>query len=123
MRTQFHFWPTAEGKGYDAWDVARLIELSLNLPVHDVPVDALTEVDTNYWSEPDPTVRWVVGHARLIRDVDTGYPIILRPDGCVMDGMHRVCRALLEDRPTIAARRFTVLPEPDHRNVALTDLP
>jgi len=44
------------------------------------------------------------------------YPIILAPDGRVMDGMHRVVRALLEGLPTIAAVRFDVHPEPDYRN-------
>jgi hypothetical protein len=47
---------------------------------------------------------------------------MLGPDGRVMDGMHRVCRAILEDRPTLAAVRFTVLPEPDLRNCRIQDV-
>lgn len=31
-----------------------------------------------------------------------------------MDGMHRVCKALLEDRTTITAVQFERDPEPDY---------
>jgi hypothetical protein len=43
----------------------------------------------------------VIEHARLIREVNLRYPVILGPDGRVMDGMHRVARAILE-----AVQRF-----------------
>lgn len=33
---------------------------------------------------------------RLIHDVDLSFPIILGPDGRVMDGMHRIARAVME---------------------------
>jgi len=44
-------------------------------------------------------------------------------DGRVMDGMHRVCKALLEGRETIAALQFELDPEPDFRDVQPDDLP
>jgi len=62
-------------------------------------------------------------HARLIATADLAYPIILAVDGRVMDGMHRVARALLEGRPTIAAVRFAGPIEPDFRNCRPEDLP
>jgi hypothetical protein len=68
-------------------------------------------------------VRAVVTHARLIRDVDPTYPVILGSDGRVMDGMHRIARAMLEGRTTIAAVRFVHDPEPDYRNCRPEDLP
>ena len=60
-----------------------------------------------YWFDETqkPTVRKVLEHVRLIGEVDLSYPIILGPDGRVMDGMHRVARAILEGRQTIAAVR------------------
>ena len=51
------------------------------------------------------------------------YPIILGDDGRVMDGMHRVARALLEGRVSIQAVQFEEIPEPDYRNVRPEDLP
>jgi hypothetical protein len=40
-----------------------------------------------------------------------------------MDGMHRVCKALLENRPTVAAVRFAEDPEPDYIDADIEALP
>lgn len=124
MRKQYHFWPGEDG--LDAWDVDRLIELSSDLPVEEVELSDIEEIDTVYWfddAEERPTVRKVAEHARLIHEVDLSYPIILGVDGRVMDGMHRIARALLEGRSTIPAVRFEVHPEPDYRNCRPEELP
>ena len=124
VRKQYHFWP-GEG-GLDAWDVDRLIRLSADFPVREVPVEALHDLDTVYWFEATmelATVRKVVEHFRLIQEVDPSYPIMLGVDGRVMDGMHRVARALLEGRRKIAAVQFEVDPQPDYRNCQRADLP
>ena len=123
MRKQYSFRPGPAG--LDAWDVDRLIEASAHLPVEDVAVDSIPEVDTDYWFAfgPAPTVRRIIDQVRLIRDVDCSYPIILGADGRVMDGMHRIARAILEGRPTIRAVRFVTDPQPDYRNCAPGDLP
>jgi hypothetical protein len=123
MRKQYHFWPGATG--LDAWDVDRLVSLSQDLPITDVDVSSIGEVDTVYWFDETatPTVRRIVEHLRLIGEVDPTHPIILGPDGRVMDGMHRVARAILEGQTTIRAVRFEQLPEPDHRNCRPSELP
>jgi hypothetical protein len=124
MRKQYHFWPGSTG--LDAWDVDRLIRLSADLPVITVPLADIWELDTPYWSLPGSgpaTVNEIIGHLRLIRDVDASHPVILGSDGRVMDGMHRIARAVLEGRTTIHAVRFSTLPEPDHRNCRPEDLP
>ena len=99
--------------------IDRLVELTADLPVKDVDVDSIWEVDSVYWfndGDEVPTVRSIVDHMRLVNQVDTSYPIILGSNGCVMDGMHRVVRALLEGHRTMRAVQFEVDPEPDHRN-------
>jgi hypothetical protein len=124
VRKQYHFWPS--DNGLDAWDVDRLIRLSAELPVIEVPLAAIAEVDTVYWFDgksEQPTVRKVIEHARLISEVDTTYPVILGPDGRVMDGMHRIARLLLDGQATVRARQFDVLPDPDYRDCAPEDLP
>ena len=124
MRKQYHFWPGE--RGLDAWDVDRLIELSRALPVSDVALDSIDEIDSVYWFDDQidrPTVRRVVDHLRLMEDVDLSHPIILGVDGRVMDGMHRVAKALLEGRSTISAVRFATHPDPDYRNCRPEDLP
>jgi hypothetical protein len=82
-------------------------------------------VDTDFWFVfgPMPTVRRIVDHVRRIEEADLSYPIILGSDGRVMDGMHRVARAILDGRSTISAVRFVTEPEPDFRNCSPEDLP
>ncbi|HEY4964051.1 MAG TPA: hypothetical protein VIH90_05130 [Candidatus Saccharimonadales bacterium] len=123
MRKQYHFWPGE--KRLDAWDIDHLVKLSTDFKVEDVKLEDIKEIDSSYWfNEYDkPTVRKIVEHAKLIEDVDTSYPIILGPDNRVMDGMHRIARALLNNQSTIRAVRFTELPEPDYRDCSPSELP
>jgi hypothetical protein len=123
VRKQYHFWPGESGM--DAWDVDRLLQLAKGLPVQAVPLSDIYELDADYWfgSLYKPTVRNVVEHFRLTQEVDLSYPIILGPDNRVMDGMHRVAKALLEGRDTIAAVRLPEVPEPDYRDCHPEDLP
>lgn len=69
-----------------------------------------------------PTVRILVRHMQLVKSANLSYPIIIGADGRVMDGMHRVAKALLEDRATVLAVKFDVQPEPDHRNIRPSEL-
>lgn len=124
MRKQYYFRKTENG--FDAWDVDRLIELSSALSVKDVTVASIEDVDTAYWFGTDGspmTVRVIVRHMQLVNAVDPSYPIILAADGRVMDGMHRIARALLEGKTTVSAVQFEVQPDPDFRNVHPDDLP
>lgn len=65
----------------------------------------------------------IVEHIRLIREADLSYPIILSSDGRIMDGMHRVMKAVLEEREGIRAVQFDEDPEPDYVNVPAAELP
>ena len=120
MRKQYHFWPGV--RRHDAWDVDRLVELSRDFPVKQVPLSAIWELDTAYWGER-MTPRQLADHVRLTNDVDVSHPIILGADGRVMDGMHRLVRALLEGRVTIAAVQFDVHPPADYLDTAPDELP
>jgi len=120
---QYSFWPGESG--LDAWDVAKLIELSSGLTVGNVALATIGDVDSNYWfsdGHSEPTVRAIVEHVQLILDIDRSYPILLAPDGRVMDGMHRIAAALLRGDSTIEAVRLPVLPLPDYRNCKPADL-
>ena len=59
----------------------------------------------------------------MINESDLDSPIILSADGRVMDGMHRVLKALLNGLQSIEAVRFGRDPEPDFVDVAINDLP
>lgn len=124
MRKQYHF-RQSDGDTL-VWDCDRLVKLSRDLPRMVVPLDSIRELDEGYWrddEDPHLTCREIVEHVRLILDADLSYPIILSADGRVMDGMHRVARAVLEGRREIEVVRFVRDPEPDYRNVSAGDLP
>ena len=117
VRQQHHF-------SIDGWDVSRLIELVKDLPVTTIPIPD-QEVDTVYWfddAQNRPTVRKVIHHIELIEAADLSYPIILGADGRIMDGMHRIAKALLRGRHTIEAVRFEADPEPDFPNCNPTEV-
>ena len=65
----------------------------------------------------------MIDHIRLIQDSDLDHPVILDHNGRVMDGMHRICKALLENAREIPAVQFTVDPQPDFIDCNPEDLP
>ena len=108
------------------WDVHRLVELSQQLPVVEVPIDTIREFNERSWFEKSndpPSCKDVALHAKLIEEADLSHPIILGADGRVMDGMHRVCKAWIRGDRTIRAVRFPEDPDPYHIDVALDELP
>ncbi|MFC9687254.1 hypothetical protein ACFTSF_01835 [Kribbella sp. NPDC056951] len=93
----------------------RLWELSADLPVEAVPIDAIEAFDEDCWFGGAPvTCRMVARHAGLIQNADLSYPVILSADGRLMDGGHRISKAWLNGMTTINAVRFTVDPDPDY---------
>lgn len=123
MRKQYHFRPSEAG--LLAWDVHRLVALTANSPVIDVPLTQIKELDEPFWfaQEEVATCRKIALHAKLIEETDLNHPIILSKDGRVMDGMHRVCKAVMERRDSIKAVQFSVDPEPDYVGVSPDELP
>lgn len=92
-----------------------MIRLIRNLPVFDLSIDSVFEIDNVYWFDEQypPTCRAVVDHARRMLQADIERPVILSETGLVMDGMHRICAALMAGRTTIKAVQFEKDPEPD----------
>ena len=124
MRKQYHFRPSE--KGYYAWDIDRLIALSKNFERKEVLLEAINELDENFWfgGKGDvATCRAIVDHMRLIHEADLSYPVILSSEGRVMDGMHRIAKALYEGKEKISAVQFRETPEPDYENVYPDELP
>jgi len=123
VRKQYHFMPS--DRGLLAWDVDRLIQLSVALPRIRISLHEIRELDEVYWFDEvhRPTCRSVLEHIRIIDEVDPSHPIILGADGRVMDGMHRVAKAVLQGESEIDAVRFSVDPEPDHVGRRPSELP
>lgn len=124
MRAQYHFRPSE--RGLLAWDVRRLVMLTQDLPVNSVSLVDIRELDRNYWygqTTDNPTCRSIVEHCRLMLECDFAFPVILDSEGRVMDGMHRICRALLDGIDAVDAVQFPVDPEPDYVGRTPDELP
>ena len=122
MRKQYFFRPSPAG--LLAWDVDRLVRLSADFPVRAVPLTEIQELDRPMFGEDDAaTWRSFAAHVRLVQETDLRYPIILAADGAVMDGMHRVTKALVEGRTMIDAVQFEADPPPDHVGRRPDELP
>lgn len=95
--------------GRHSWRVARLFELSRGLDVMDVPLAHLSL----YYVYEKLTLREMVMHMQAVNAADLGCPIILDEDGELMDGRHRLMKAMLTGEKTIKAVRFGENPQPD----------
>lgn len=84
------------------WSVARLITLSKDFEVLEIP---LNHLNISYEYEK-LTLREMVMHMEAVNNAELGYPIILDEDGMVMDGRHRIMKALLTKEKSIYAVRF-----------------
>jgi hypothetical protein len=122
MRRQYH--SRNVGGRTLIWDVHRLIESTRHYPVRQVPLSRISELDECFWFDGEPaTCRAIALHAKLMQETDLAHPIILSSEGRVMDGMHRVCKALLENSETVSAVQFEHDPEPDYIDSDIDTLP
>ena len=124
IRPQYHFRPSEHG--LLAWNVGRLIALSKGLPVQRVALSCVAEVDENHWYAVEgqaPTCRSILEHIQLIEAADLSFPVLLDAEGRLMDGMHRVCKAIRSGDTHILAVRFPETPPPDHIGKRPEDLP
>jgi len=103
------------------WYSESIWRLAADLPTFELPLESVKAwtgapaLDEDCWflDHTRPTLREIVKHCRRISGAGTEYPIILNDDGTLMDGGHRLCKALLEGRATIRAVQFREMPPPD----------
>ena len=98
------------------WQVTALWDAAKGLPVEVVPRCTLEpQLDSYCWapnSEEPLTAREILDHTIRILNADMTYPILISQFGWVMDGMHRLAKAVLMDYPYISIQRFTTDPPP-----------
>ena len=123
IRPQYHF--RRVGGEVHIWDVRALLALAEGRPVTAVALSGIPEIDQPYWFDTppgQPTCRAVMAHAAQAQAADLAHPILRCTDGRMIDGMHRVMKALTLGQATIPARHIA-LPEPDFIDVPAADLP
>lgn len=94
--------------GRYSWSVPRLFELSRNLKVMEIPLDHLNL----YYTYEKLTLREMAMHMKAVNAADLESPIILDEDGELMDGRHRLMKAMILGEKTIKAVRFDENPSP-----------
>ena len=94
--------------GNYSWSVARLFELSKDLEMMDVPLKHINM----YQIYTKMTLRELAGHMIAVNKSDLDYPIIFDEDGELMDGRHRLIKAIITGEDTIKAVRFDANPTP-----------
>src|SRR5205823_13506886 len=110
-------------RGLCAWAVDRLSQLSSRLPREQVLRTDSRELDEEWVSAQErPTWRSLVSHLRLIEQADLAFPIILSASGAMMDGRHRIAKAVWQGRDRIDAVQFDEDPPPDHVGLGPDDL-
>ena len=60
-----------------------------------------------------PNLDLYLYHAVRVNDANPNIPIIMRTDGQIIDGWHRVVRAIIDGRENIMAYRFETYIEPE----------
>lgn len=73
-----------------------------------VPLDHLSL----FYNYEKLTLREMVMHMKAVNAADLSVPIILDEDGEIMDGRHRLMKAMLTGAETIKAVRFDENPSP-----------
>jgi len=55
-------------------------------------------------------------HARRILNADYSIPIVISPQGGIVDGFHRVAHAILDGKDFVMCYRLNEMPEPDGKD-------
>ena len=122
MRQQYHI--RQVGPDTHVWDVNRLLGENMDLPVIFIALQYIAEVEQAYWfADSHPTTAEIIEHMRLVEAADLAYPILIDAEGKLMDGMHRVAKALLAGHSHIHAQQLPHTPVPDFINVDVDSLP
>ena len=97
------------------WYTEKLWAQSQDLSPFKIEIASIKELDRDCWFGPEkePTLREIAQHCQRIMEASLEIPIILNDDGSLMDGGHRICKALIKGQKTIGAVRFESMPEPD----------
>lgn len=123
MRQQYHF-RKIDGKVH-IWDINKLIVNLKDIPIVQIPLNNIQELNENYWFSDNAniTTQDIIEHMKLVNETDLSFPILMCPDYLIMDGMHRVAKAVLENREYINAYVLSIMPQADYIDVDPNLLP
>ena len=85
------------------YDVLAAIFLSKDLPLQEVKIKLLNR---SLSSLCEDNFMDFISHMKAVNDSDLSYPIILNEFGAIIDGRHRLAKAILKGGTTINAVQF-----------------
>lgn len=94
------------GESYLARDLHMLAEAC---EVFDMPLAGI-DINRNPWSGSFSNLNDFLFHYKRVEECNLRFPIILSPEGNILDGNHRICKAILEEKRTIKAVRLNYMP-------------
>lgn len=117
------YWNHTYRKDNNVWSVPNLWELAKDLPVIEVPIESM-DLSTCPWVDRSASISlyFIAQIIHELKSVDLSYPIILSAEGKIMDGYHRLLKAVVEGHDTVKIVRFEETPEPDKRTVSYGDM-
>lgn len=83
--------------------VHEAIRLSEDIEVKELKI---SEMYIGYAAPHNDTLRGFVSHMKMVVDADLNCPVLMNQDGQIIDGRHRLAKALLEGCETIKVQRF-----------------
>lgn len=96
------------------WQVAMLYQHVETQPVIDVAVCPLVDQEKVSWfNGHDVPLNEVAHHIRRVVHANCHHPILLAPNGRIIDGMHRLLQAYLANKQTLKAKRLMHMPQPE----------
>ena len=97
------------------WYVSSLVEYAKSMEVQTIKIEDIRAVKLNLPLLKDHGVTHleIAYHMRVAMNANMDYPIILAQDGRIMDGHHRVIKALAMGIPEVKVVQFNIDPEPD----------
>ena len=95
------------------WKTESLIRKAETLPIFQFDVTDINLDEILRWQLVN--LRDYLNHYRRVNQADLLKPIILRSDDYIMNGWHRVIKALFDGKKYILAKQFKVDPEPDFK--------
>ena len=95
------------------YDCTEIYRLARNSPIESVRL-ADFDLSKMFWftSLEQASVSAVLEHINRINAACAEDPIVLAPDGALLDGLHRLAKAVFEKRYVIPARRLAIEPTP-----------
>lgn len=101
-------------KGINSWSASTLITYckEKNYPIFKLPVAGINlSEQTMPWTIYN--ISSFVYHMKRVNKVNMKYPIILDSEGGIVDGWHRVARAIIDGKTEIDAIRIEEMPLAD----------